>query len=385
MRYPPERDFGFYQRRKHDVWREVPVPSPALEAAVADSHAHIHSLPDPAWELVRCAANGVDFVCSIVDPSEDGSRPFDELDSWIEAAEKAKNRGETRNLHANAEISSQNGISRQFQSGNGAIKPLQTADRGEKSPNQPDLEGKSANERDSVTDFERSRVNLQETAIPGVKLAAGIHPHNAKLYDDAAEQELLSRLADPRVVALGEIGLDFYYDLSPRDVQERVFRRQIAIAKELGLPVVLHLRGGKDPKTDNAHRQAFGILQEVGFPERGTLLHCCSLPPDELVPWVEADCYVAYGGALTFKSSDAAREGACIVPEDRLLVETDSPYMTPEPMRGVGCTPAHVIFTAAALAEVRGIAPGEARQAFLEQLHANTLQFYSSRYEEDAS
>ena len=82
LKLPPERDFKFYQRRKHDKWREVAAPEPALEAAVADSHAHIHMLPDPGWELERCAANGVDFVCEITDPSEDGSRPFDELDSW---------------------------------------------------------------------------------------------------------------------------------------------------------------------------------------------------------------------------------------------------------------------------------------------------------------
>ena len=84
LKMPPERDFGFYQRRKHDKWRAVEPP--ALEGPVADSHAHIHMLPDPAWELARCAANGVDFVCTITDPSEDGTRPFDELDSWREGA-----------------------------------------------------------------------------------------------------------------------------------------------------------------------------------------------------------------------------------------------------------------------------------------------------------
>ena len=307
---PAEQDYKFYQKRKHEKWREVPPPEPALETLVADSHAHIHSLRDPAWELIRCAANGVGYVCTFVDPSEDGSRPFDELCQWQEKYQE---------------------------------------------------------------------YNTDGAACPTVSIAVGVHPHNAKLYDEAIESELISRLADPRVVALGEVGLDYHYDLSPRDVQRRVFRRQLAIAKEVGLPVALHLRGGKDPQADNAHREAFEILQDEGFPEHGTLLHCCALPPDELRPWIEADCYIAYGGAITFKSADAAREGARLVPEDRLLFETDSPYMTPEPMRGTKCTPAHVIFTAAALAEIRGVQPGPEREAFLKQVYANTLSFYRAR------
>lgn len=298
LKMPPERGFGFYQRRKHDKWREVAAPSPALEAPVADSHAHVHMLPDPAWEFARCAANGVRFVCMIVDPSEDGARPFDMLDEWREGA---------------------------------------------------DVE---------------------------VRIAAGVHPHNAKLYDDAMERVLCDRLADPRVAALGEIGLDFHYDLSPRDTQRAVFRRQVEIAQERGLPIALHLRGGEDPQADNAHREAFEILSEMNALGPRTLLHCCALPPDELLPWVQADCYIAYGGALTFKNAEAAREGARLVPTERLLLETDAPYMTPEPMRGAACTPAHVVFTAAALAELRGTAPGDSRRAFLQQLYDNTLSFY---------
>ena len=316
LKMPLEHDFKFYQRRKHDKWREVPAPEPALEAPIADSHAHIHMLPDPAWELVRCAANGVGFVCEITDPSEDGSRPFEELDSWEEQA------------------------SRQL---DGSASPTY------------------------------------------VRIAVGVHPHNAKLYDESVEAALVERLADPRVVALGEIGLDYHYDLSPRDVQRLVFRRQIAIAKEKGLPIALHLRGGEDPVADDAHAEAFAILQEEGFPEAGTLLHCCALPPDQLKGWIDAGCFIAYGGALTFKNADDAREGAKLVPADRLLLETDSPYMTPEPMRGAACTPAHVVFTAACLAEVRGIAPGDDRRAFLQQLYDNTLRFYRVAGQGDVS
>lgn len=379
LKLPPIRDFGFYQRRKHDKWREVPLPSPALEAPVADSHAHLHMLPDPAWELARCAANGVDYVCSIVDPSEDGAIPFEELNTWVDAAKEMISRLKSDCLREDSENLSQNRVSTQKWAENEGASAHLASEINDNRQFSPDFEGESVRKPIFVTENEKSRVSTCEMATPIVRLAVGVHPHNAKLYDDAIEHELLARLDDPRVVALGEIGLDFHYDLSPRDVQEQVFRRQIALAKEAGLPVALHLRGGDDPEVDDAHRRAFDILQEEGFPERGTLLHCCALPPDELKPWVEAGCYIAYGGALTFKSADVARAGACIVPADRLLLETDSPYMTPEPMRGAACTPAHVVFTAAVLAEVRGAAAGEERKAFLEQLHANALRFYCER------
>lgn len=361
LKLPPERDFGFYQRRKHDKWRAVDAP--VLEAPVADSHAHVHMMPDPAWELARCAANGVDFVCEICDPSEDGSRPFDEMDMWL---------SEARNAFFGLESEKNDGYA--------VPMSHEVPVFGEKSGEMSATVAENALKVDSAgPGVLHNRQILPARAEKSgfvARIAVGVHPHNAKLYDDAIECELLQRLEDPRVAALGEVGLDFHYDLSPRDVQRSVFRRQIALAKEANLPLVLHLRGGEDPIADNAHREAFEILREEGALGSSTLLHCCALPPDELRPWIEADCYIAYGGAITFKNADSAREGARLVPESRLLLETDSPYMTPEPMRGAACTPAHVVFTAAALAEARGIEPGEPRRAFLQQLHANTLAFY---------
>ena len=176
--------------------------------------------------------------------------------------------------------------------------------------------------------------------MPRVRIATGCHPHNAKHYDDALEAVLRERLADPRTAAVGEIGLDFHYDFSPRDDQRSAFRRQLRVAKECGLPVILHV-------------------------------HCFNLDWDVLEPWVEAGCYVAFGGPLTFKKSDDTREAATRVPADRLLTETDAPYMTPEPLRGTVCGPEHVIFTAERLAEVRGCAPGEERAALLRRLLEN--------------
>ena len=173
-------------------------------------------------------------------------------------------------------------------------------------------------------------------------------------------------LKDPRVAALGEIGLDYHYDFSPRDDQREAFRRQLRLAKEAGLPVALHLR--------EAHDEALAIMREEGFPEAGTLLHCFNLDWATLEPWVEAGCYVAFGGALTFKNADDTREAAARVPADRLLTETDAPYMTPEPMRGMTCLPDHVLFTAERLAEACGRAPGTQREEFLARLMDNARE-----------
>ena len=171
------------------------------------------------------------------------------------------------------------------------------------------------------------------------------------------------RLRDRRVSAVGEIGLDYHYDLSPRPVQREAFRAQIRLAKAAGLPVVLHMR--------EAHDDGFAILVEEGFPEAGTLLHCFNLDGAEVSRWVEAGCYIAFGGPLTFKRAEEVREAARIVPVNRLLTETDAPYMTPEPLRGTLCGPAHVVWTAAVLCEVLGADTPEARATLLAQLYAN--------------
>lgn len=191
----------------------------------------------------------------------------------------------------------------------------------------------------------------------------GCHPHNAQHYDDALEAVLRERLHDARVSALGEVGLDYHYDLSPREAQREAFRRQIRLAKEAGLPVVLHMR--------EAHDDGFALLSEEGFPEAGTLLHCFNLDAAELARWVDAGCFIAFGGPLTFKKAEEVREAAKLVPADRLLTETDAPYMTPEPLRGALCGPAHVVWTADVLCDVLGAATADERRALLTQLYAN--------------
>ena len=307
----------FRQKRKKGKFRVIAPPEPPLEAPVADTHAHVQMLADPVGELARCAVHGVGFVACVVDPYEAGDDVgYREVDRWRrEAAERAE------------------GCAQSARGG----------------------------EADCDDGFALACDNLG-LSVPDVRFIVGVHPHNAKDYEGARDR-LLQLLADPRTAALGEIGLDYHYDLSPRDVQRKVFRDQIHLAKEAGLPIALHVR--------EAHDDAFAILQEEGFPAAGTLLHCFNLDEVEVARWVDAGCFVAFGGPLTFKNADEVRCAAAAVPRDRLLTETDSPYMTPEPMRGMPCGPAHTVFTAERLAEVLGCAPGPARRQLLEQLMAN--------------
>ncbi|HLM57358.1 MAG TPA: TatD family hydrolase [Pyrinomonadaceae bacterium] len=186
----------------------------------------------------------------------------------------------------------------------------------------------------------------------GVYAAVGVHPHDAKLYDDEAERRLLE-LTRPggRVVAWGEIGLDYHYDHSPRDVQREVFARQLRLARGAGLPVVIHSR--------EADEETIEILRaELGTPARG-VLHCFGGGPRMAEAALELGFYISFAGNVTFKKADALREVALTVPAERLLVETDCPYMAPVPLRGRRNEPAYVVETARLLATLRGVEPEE--------------------------
>ena len=139
-----------------------------------------------------------------------------------------------------------------------------------------------------------------------MRIAAGLHPHNAKYWGPETEERLRAMLHDKRTSCLGEIGLDYHYDLSPREDQERAFRAQVRIAKEAGLPVMLHIR--------EAHDDALAIMRDEGWPEAGCILHCFTNDWGTLEPWIDAGCSVTFGGALTFNNGDAIRDAAARVP-----------------------------------------------------------------------
>lgn len=206
---------------------------------------------------------------------------------------------------------------------------------------------------------------IEGTKAPDVGIVVGAHPHNAKDFDDVAEQQLREFATDERVVAIGEIGLDFHYDHSPRDVQRRVFRSQLEIARESGLPVVVHLR--------DAQEEGIEILQEAGLPEAGVVIHCFTGNAALAQRFIELGCYVSFAGPVTFKNADAIRAAAAAVPLDKILVETDCPFMAPEPYRGRTNEPAWTVFSAVRIAEARGIAPEELARATYD----NARTFFS--------
>jgi TatD DNase family protein len=195
----------------------------------------------------------------------------------------------------------------------------------------------------------------------------GCHPHNASRYTAQVERVIIKAAAQSITGAIGEIGLDYHYDLSPRLVQQEVFKRQLELANEMLLPVVLHLR--------EAHADGLRILQEQGMPLAGTLLHCFNLDFAALKPFLDLGCFVAFGGALTFKKADEVRDAARQAPLSRIMTETDAPFMAPHPVRGVICGPEHTVFTAAALVEAREVHGREAKQ-LLTQVYENARRFF---------
>lgn len=193
------------------------------------------------------------------------------------------------------------------------------------------------------------------TRHDGVFAALGIHPHQAADPDADGLDELRELLADPRAVAVGETGLDHYRDYAPRDRQLALFERQVELAAELGKTVVIHTRAASDETA-----AALGDF-------RGTVvLHCFSAP--ELLPVaLERGYYVSFAGNVTYPKAEELREAARAVPRKRLLAETDSPYLSPQPRRGRPNEPANVVHTIAALAEARG----EMEDQLARQLDAN--------------
>lgn len=182
-----------------------------------------------------------------------------------------------------------------------------------------------------------------------VHAVVGVHPHDARVLDDAMAAELEALARDPLVVAVGEIGLDFHYMHSPADVQRRVFRRLVALARRVAKPIVVHTREAPD--------ETLAILEEEGAAEVGGIIHCFSEDRRFAERALNLDFDLSFSGIVTFKNATAVHDVAAWAPADRILVETDSPYLAPVPMRGKKCEPAYVVHTARRVAELRGTSP----------------------------
>ncbi|HOA33735.1 MAG TPA: TatD family hydrolase [Clostridiales bacterium] len=172
--------------------------------------------------------------------------------------------------------------------------------------------------------------------------AVGVHPHEAKDFGDDTLNELRRLAANKKVVAIGEIGLDYYYDFSPREKQIEVFEKQLILAAELNLPVIIHNR--------DAHEDTLNILKK--HRPKG-VLHCFSGSAETAREIVKLGMFIGLGGAVTFKNAKKPLEVAATVPDEFLLIETDAPYMAPVPFRGKRCDSAMIPYTAEKIAEVR--------------------------------
>ena len=181
---------------------------------------------------------------------------------------------------------------------------------------------------------------------PDVWAAVGIHPHEAADADEAALAEIVRLASSPRVVAIGETGLDFFRDRSPREAQTRAFTAQVALARRLGKPVLVHCR--------DAHAETLALLAADGPLERGGIMHCFSGDVALARRCIELGLLVSLAGPVTYPKPGALPDVARAIPADRLVVETDCPFLPPQPYRGKRNEPAYLAITAARVAELRG-------------------------------
>lgn len=187
--------------------------------------------------------------------------------------------------------------------------------------------------------------------------ALGIHPHDADKMDEGVLQKIRVLSKNKKVVAIGEIGLDYYYDNSPRDIQRYWFERQIELAKELCLPIIIHDR--------DAHEDTINIIKKTDVKLVGGIFHCFSGSAEMALDMLKHNLYIAIGGPVTFKNARKTIDVVKAIPLDKLVVETDCPYLAPEPYRGKRNNSGYLVHTIQKIAEIKGISEAEVAEATL--------------------
>lgn len=305
---PAPLSFTKHVKRKDRVYDVPYVPAP-----LADTHAHLTCFweKDPVEVLVRAARAGVRALITLWDPlGDDMDLPTYQatLRTWLDAARAQ-----------------------------------------------------------ALSD---GRIDV--TLFDHVRFLAGAHPYGAPDYTDDTHVQLLATLDDPLCVGVGEIGLDYHFDTddnvapAAHDVQMACMARQLAVAVERNVPVELHLRNDASDEARTAHQDAYQVLKQVGIPKAGCVLHCFGEDRATLERFAELGCYIAFGGAATFKRNVETREAFAACPPAQLLFETDCPYMAPEPIRGLECEPAMMAFTVEALCHDRAERTGEDPRALVQ-------------------
>lgn len=198
----------------------------------------------------------------------------------------------------------------------------------------------------------------------GAVAVVGVHPHEAKRWTDDTAAQLAEWFVNGQAAAIGEIGLDYYYDLSPREVQQAVCRTQMELAYELGAPVVFHIR--------DAHQDMLDLMKSMKRHLTPGIIHCFSGSAEIAKEYLKLGYCISFAGPVTFRKAPKLQEAAMLVPDDRLLIETDSPYLAPEPVRGRRNEPANVRYVAMKLAEIRGTDP----ETVAAQTYENAMKIY---------
>ena len=195
---------------------------------------------------------------------------------------------------------------------------------------------------DVASSREAAELASARRCTPEIYALAGVHPHEAEKVEQDYLLELEKLLTNPRVCAIGEIGLDYFYDFSPRETQRRVFAEQIELAKKVGKPIVIHVRDGADRATGPANEELLAILRDMHAEKIGGVIHCFSGHREDAEAALELGFYISFAGPITYPKNQPLREIAASVPNDRLLCETDSPYLAPQGYRGRQNEPWHV-------------------------------------------
>ncbi len=218
--------------------------------------------------------------------------------------------------------------------------------------------------------------------LPVLRFLAGVHPYGAADYTDEIHAQLERALDDPLCAGVGEIGLDYHMDFddevepAPHSVQIACMERQLELAVCKDVPVELHLRHEASDEDRISHTDAYEVLRRIGIPKAGCVLHCFGEDRATMERFVELGCHIAYGGAATFKRNDEVREAFAATPLDRILFETDCPYMAPEPIRGLECEPAMIGITARALINDRVDRTGESAAAIANAAWENAQALF---------
>ncbi len=219
-------------------------------------------------------------------------------------------------------------------------------------------------------DMNSSRVSIElAKKYPFIYAAVGVHPHDVQEMKEEHLETLIHFAAYEKVVAIGEIGLDYYYDNSPREIQKLWFREQLKVAKELGLPVVIHSR--------DAASDTYEIIKDAELGQEKGVIHCYSGSVEMARKYVEDGFYLGIGGVLTFKKSKTIKEVVEDISLDHLLVETDAPYLAPEPHRGKRNDSTYLVHVIQKIAEIKGITPEEVESV----THANAMRLFFSKQE----